>query len=146
MKTNLFLTFSVLLLSLTGCKKDDVSCSCQDPAPCDQMAVVDDDLFANGPDDEFFPQEVRIEGDCLYLRFQYSGGCEEVDYQLLSGTTVAYSLPPQRTIRFSLDDDDPCEALPVVEATFNLRPFRVAGQETVVLNFEGWGESLTYIY
>ncbi len=146
MKTKLLLLVSALAISTWSCGEDETVCSCQDPSPCDQLAKSDNDLYANGPDDQHFINNAVIEDDCLYLTFQYSGGCESIDYELLSNDNILYSAPPKRGIRLALDEDDPCEALPEVEASFNLEPLRLPDTDTVVLELEGWEENLIYVY
>lgn len=146
MKTKSLLLLGALTVSLWSCEENDTVCSCQDPTPCDQLAKSDNGLYENGPADQHFINEAAIEGDCLYLTFQYGGGCESIDYQLLSNDNILYAQPPQRSIRLALDEDDPCEALPQVEASFNLEPLQLENTDTLILKLEGWEEDLAYVY
>jgi len=146
MKKLCFIPLAILLLGSLGCKKTDSDCSCTDPAPCDQMAQVNDALFTNGPDDDHFIREASVEGDCLYLRFQYGGGCGTIDYQLVANSEIVNVLPPQRGVRLALEDNDSCEALLSEIVTFNLKPLRINRTDTVRLSLEGWEENLLYTY
>jgi hypothetical protein len=147
MKKLMYLGLMVLLG--TACEKSDTTCSCNDPAPCDTFAVLDNSIYNDGPDDPYFLREASVEGDCLYLRFQYGGGCEEVDFQLVSAFQLGETAPLTRFVRLALDDDDNCEALITEEVTFNLNPLRVEGDNELRLlirNPEGEDLSVNYTY
>lgn len=146
MKTRLLLLLCTIAVSVWSCEEEDTICSCLDPSPCDELAVSDNDRYANGPSDQHFISNAVIEGDCLYLAFQYSGGCESIEYHLLSNDNIQYSLPPKRSIRLALDEDDPCEALPEVESSFNLETLQLENTDTILLELEGWEEDLLYVY
>ncbi|NBC06767.1 MAG: hypothetical protein GVY26_06190 [Bacteroidetes bacterium] len=142
------LLFFVLIFSLTlSCEKQNTSCSCEDPAPCDALALLDNSAYQNGSDDPYFLREASIEGDCLYLRFQYGGGCKEVDFDLVGAFQLGETAPLTRFVRVALDDDDNCEALITEEVTFNLKPLRVEGEEELrILIGNPAGEDLSVIY
>jgi hypothetical protein len=143
------LPFVLLLCFGFACNKDDTSCSCDDPAPCDAFAVLDNSAYQNGPDDPYFLREASVEGDCLYLRFQYGGGCKEVDFELVSAFQLGETDPLTRFVRLALDDDDNCEALITEEVTFNLKPLRVEGENelrVLLSNPEGEDVPLVYSY
>jgi len=143
---NLFL-FVLLLFAILSCEKQDTSCSCDDPAPCDALALLDNSAYQNGPDDPYFLRAASVEGDCLYLRFQYGGGCKEVDFQLVSAFELGETAPLTRFVRVALDDDDNCEALITEEVTFNLKPLRVEGEEELrILIGNPAGEDLSVVY
>lgn len=145
---NLFLVV-LLLFTALSCEKQDTSCSCDDPAPCDAFAVLDNSAYQDGPDDPYFLREANIEDDCLYLRFQYGGGCREVDFDLVGAFQLGETAPLTRFVRVALDDDDNCEALITEEVTFNLKPLRVEGEEELRIligNPEGEDFSVVYTY
>ena len=103
-------------LLIAGCDKSDTI-----PPPvsdCEDQAIVSADLYQNGPADEYFLQSASIDGNCLKMTVRYGGGCEEVLFQLFDADAIMESLPVQRNIRLSLEDDDHCEALITKDLSF----------------------------
>ena len=142
--------FSYLLILLglffSDCKKDDLVTVDPPVSNCEDIAIIDADQYINGPADEFFWQSASIDGDCLKLVVRYGGGCEEVDFKLYDSSAIMESFPLQRNIRISLDDDDFCEALVTQELSYDLTPLQVEGYSKIILNLQGFDESLTYNY
>jgi len=108
--------------------------------------VVDSDLYQNAPADEFYFQSATIEGNCLKLVVRYAGGCEAVIFQLYDAASILKSLPLQRNIRLSLEDNDFCEALVTEELNYDLTPLQVDGYSEVILNLQGYEGGILYSY
>ena len=143
-------TFSALLILcsiiLSSCNKSD-AVAVDPPLPeCDNSAIVDADLYQNGPADEYFFQSALIDGNCLKMTVRYGGGCEDVVFQLIDSGAIMESFPIQRNIRLSLEDNDNCEALVTQELSFDLTPLQVEGNSKVILNLQGSQDNLTYNY
>ena len=140
---------SILLLCsilLSSCHKTQTAVI-EPPLPeCDTQVIVDADLYQNGPADEFYFQSAVIDGNCLKMVVRYGGGCEDVIFQLIDADAIMESLPIQRNIRLSLEDNDFCEALVTQELNYDLTPLQVEGYSKIILNLQGSPESLTYQY
>ena len=131
---------------LSSCNKSE-NVNIDSPLPeCDNSVVVDSDLYQNAPADEFYFQSATIEGNCLKLMVRYGGGCEAVIFQLYDASSIMKSLPLQRNIRLSLEDNDFCEALVTEELNYDLTPLQVDGYSEVILNLQGYEASLLYSY
>lgn len=91
----------------------------------------------------------RIEGNLMYLVVEYSGGCEEHEFELIGSYAVAKSLPPQRGIQLQHNaNGDNCRALITDTLIANIEVLAAAqtkGSE-IFLNLEGYGKQLKYIY
>lgn len=145
MKLSVFLT--LIVLALSNCSKiPSVTIDPPMPADCDNPVLVDTDLYQNAPSDEFYFQSATIDGNCLKMIVRYGGGCEAVTFQLIDAAAIMESLPVQRNIRLSLEDEDDCEALVTRELYYDLTPLQVVGNSKIILNLLGFPESLTYQY
>jgi hypothetical protein len=145
MKHGVILGGFILLLAAGCCRPPDDD---ELPnGPCQQAAFVDDDLFDNGESGFFTPTEMTVEGDCLSLTFAASGcSGDSWTFELVGSSAIAESLPPQRAIRFLLDDDELCQAVFTRTAEFEIVDLRASGEESVMLNLEGSDLSVLYEY
>ena len=91
----------------------------------------------------------RIEENLMYLIVEYSGGCEEHEFELIGSYNVAKSMPPQRGIQLQHNaNGDNCRALITDTLIANIETLAAApskGSE-IFLNLEGYGKQLKYIY
>ncbi len=136
--------FALMLCLFFACKKDEA------PevrtATCSTPTIVDADLYKDAPDDYFEMLNATIDGDCLFLRIRFGGGCDVLDAKLLDSGDIAESLPVQRTLRLSLTDNDFCKALVTENLTFNLSDIRTPTENKILLNLDRWSEQLEYSY
>jgi len=96
---------------------------------------------------------VKIEGDCLQLTLQFSGGCKEhkVDLALILPECGTPPLPPPTfEIRHNANNDS-CEALITKEYSFDISGIRAQGKNKTdfiltVKNSSGVISSTTYTY
>lgn len=130
----------ISILLLASCDKSELE------KACSLLAIVDNEQFANAPNDPFGFESVTIDGDCLEVTYSYGGGCEEVVMKLIGREGIMKSDPPQRNIRMSLDDIDNCEALITTSRNYDLTPFRESGGNEIILRLDGWDESINYKY
>jgi hypothetical protein len=88
-----------------------------------------------------------IDGDCLTITFGASGcsGSTWVTELFDSGTVDDYT-PLQRYLRMKLTNTELCAAVPVKSVSFDIRPLRVLGKNSVELNLDGWPGTLVYQY
>ena len=147
MQLNFPLIYLLIVFAVFGCKKsDNVVIEPPLPPECDDPVIVDTDLYNTAPADEFQYQSAEIDGNCLKMVVRYGGGCEIVDFQLYDAAAIMESFPIQRNIRLSLEDNDNCKALVTQELMYDLTPLQVEGYSTIILNLQGYSESLTYNY
>lgn len=134
------LAFAACLLCQSCSEADDIR-----RRACEQV-IIDSALFSEVPGDDFDFVDVTVTGDSLEMTVQYGGGCGAICAILLDSGLVAYSNPPQRFVRLSLGDNDPCEALLTEKLTFDLTKLRVSGADKVRLNIRDWPEPVLYEY
>ena len=112
----------------------------------DNTIIVDSALYSNAPNDEFEYSNAEIIGDSLTLTIRYEGGCEEVKLKLIDSEDIMESIPVQRNIRLSLNDNDPCETIITKIISFDLTPIKLSDQNSIKLNLAGWDSQLLYEY
>ncbi len=138
----LFLLFCLLLI-FSNCNNSVDSSQ----NSCEQKIIVDNELYANAPNDSFVFRNVEIYGDCLSITIEYGGGCGKVEIKLIDSGVIAESNPVQRNVRVSFKDEDSCKALITKKVSFDLTPIRVVGDNKVFLNISNWsGGGVIYIY
>ncbi len=111
---------------------------------CEQRAIVDQELYENETSFFLLIEELEIIDDCLRVKYS-SSGCtaESWNLRLIGSQYVAYSYPPQRNIRFVLENNELCEAHFTREMTFDISPFR-SNDEAMLLNVIGTEHQLMY--
>ncbi len=139
----LILFMALLSIGLPSCTKD--GCGCEATA-CRPALVVGEEGFQNFPNDPHFIALARVEGQCLEVVYRYGGGCGTVSTQLLVNEVAAYTEPPTRFLRLSLEDNDLCEALVSDTLQFDLGVLHSGEEGQALLRLEGWEEVIDYSY
>ncbi len=138
---NLFL-LALIPLFLLACADGDEP----DPNGCDLGTVISQELYRNSPSDEATINSLEIEGDCLKINFSASGcNGESWKITLIDSGSILESDPPQRNLRFSLENNELCEAFITRDLTFNIKNLRVEGGR-VQLNLTNSGDQVLYEY
>jgi hypothetical protein len=76
----------------------------------------------------------EIKGDTLVLTVQYSGGCKEHNWELVSNGMYAKSLPPQISVCLKhTNNGDACRELKIQELKFNISKLKNPSGKTVVV-------------
>lgn len=138
---NLILLALIPIL-LLGCTNGD------EPGPngCDLGTVISQELYRKAPSDEATINSLEIEGDCMRINFSASGcSGESWKITLIDSGSILESDPPQRNLRFSLDNNELCEAFITKNLTFNIKNLRVEGGR-VQLNLTNSGDQVLYEY
>lgn len=138
---NLILLALIPIL-LLGCTNGD------EPGPngCDLGTVISQELYREAPSDEATINSLKIEGDCMRINFSASGcSGESWKITLIDSGSILESDPPQRNLRFSLDNNELCEAFITKNLTFNIKNLRVEGGR-VQLNLTNSGDQVLYEY
>lgn len=113
--------------------------------------IIDDSLYQTAPRDPLTLNDVKLQRDFLVFNVSYGGGCEEHIFQLVSSSFME-SYPVQVNILLSHEDnDDPCDMWVTETLIFNVIPLQKSYQNsyneesgTIVMNIEGWNESIKY--
>ncbi|NQU51074.1 MAG: NigD-like N-terminal domain-containing protein [Bacteroidetes bacterium] len=84
--------------------------------------------------DPIFLHEAFVDGDCLYIKLSYSGGCKEhiIDLARMHPWTASSSTVPTFEIRHNANNDL-CEAYFTKELRFNLTALKLEGKSELVL-------------
>ena len=127
---SLFLLSSILLLS--GCEKyntETIVCGFE----CDQKVVVSETQYKNAPNDYLHIYEVEIQGDCLYIKFGSSGCSGDTwNVKLVASEMEYLSIPPQRDVRLSLENNELCEAYFTREMSFDISDLKPKENEIII--------------
>ena len=140
LKTILLAVLTVIFLN---CGDDD---SAGSPLENGSQIRIDEALFTNGPNDNFFLRAATITGNILNLTLDYGGGCGEVYYDLVTGDSFVLTNPVQKNIRLAFDDQDNCEALVGLELSFDLTQLQIPSTNRLIINLDGWDTPIEYNY
>jgi len=91
--------------------------------------------------------DILIEGDCLTLGIADSG-CDGSKWtgRLIDSGATTFSLPPQRFLKFVLDNPEDCEALIQKEFSFDIHDLKLEGVESVILKIENHRTDVVYSF
>lgn len=137
------LTILILLVfTFNSCLKDDE----KDYPFCDQLVLISEKEYLTAPDDHLTIDSLRIDGNCLIINFS-SGGCngDTWELKLIDSGAVMESYPPQRNLRLSLKNEEPCDAWLAREVSFNISALQISGNP-VWLNIKNSGNRILYEY
>ena len=133
--------FISLVLFISGCNDDNGTHTC-----CDQLTIVSEAQFNNAPNDTLTIINAVINDDCLEVEFSASG-CSGDSWvvKLIDSGAIAESLPVQRTLRLSLQNEEACLAVFTQKISFDLIPIRT-NDNSLLINLEGWDDQILYTY
>jgi hypothetical protein len=115
----------IALAALAGCDSGDPCRPPCDPCADDQVIMFDDIGSISIDTDALQVLHADVEGNILYMRVQYGGGCREHEIRLYGSSGFMESLPIQAALFLSHDaNDDPCDALIFRDLSFDLIPLR----------------------
>ncbi len=105
---------------------------------CDKDVIISQTEFQNAPNDLYEILDVEIIEGCLKIKFRASG-CDGNNWivNLIDAEIVAESLPEQRTLRLSLENNEDCQAVIEKEISFNIENLQINGSRRVSLNVSG---------
>lgn len=139
----MLLVISIFGLMQSGCD-DYIETDCF--TACSQQVIIDAAEYQNAPDDALDIVNVRLEGDCLVIRFE-SGGCDGNSWgiKLIDSEAIMESYPPQRNLRLSLNNPELCIAVVAKEVAFNVSNLRL-DYDKIKLNITNSGDQILYEY
>jgi hypothetical protein len=96
--------------------------------------------------DSFTEFTGSLAGDCLHLKYSYSGGCEEHDIDVYWSGDWAETVPPVTHLYVSHNaKGDACKAIESGLSSFDLTPLRYQGLGQVVVDVHAPGMPLVRI-
>ena len=138
--------FVIVLMCFTNTQCDDNNNDVV-ALECDQQVIVDEDYYSNLESENFSFILIEVQQGCLSIVLSASGcNGNSWEYKLVDSGNIAESLPEQRYLKFELINNEACLAVFNKNVTFNLEPVRVEGSNEIVLNIEGYPDSITYTY
>jgi len=137
------LLMSTIGLLITAC---DVDTEGECWSACCQQVIINSDEYQNAPNDALEIVNVELEGDCLSIRFE-SSGCDGNSWgiKLIDSEAIMKSYPPQRNLRLSLKNEEPCDAIVTKEIAFNVSNLRLE-YDKIILNITNSGDQVLYEY
>ena len=142
-RNKLSLVITILSFWISACD-DHAESDCF--SACSLSVIISAEEYQNAPDDGLEILSVHIEGDCLIIQFE-SGGCDGNSWEvkLIDSEEVMESYPPQRNLRLSLKNEEPCDAVVAKEIAFNVRSLRL-DYDKIKLNITNSGDQVLYEY
>lgn len=120
----------------------------EDPrSNCDAEIVVSENKFNNAVEQYGSIISAEINGDCLTIEYGASG-CDGSTWEtaLYDAGVVMESFPVQRNIRFSVINNEDCDAYFTKQVSFDLRTIQVTSEGEVRLNLDNFADQLSYVY
>lgn len=124
-----------------------LSCSKDDDIPLAETAVlIDLDAYNTAQTENLNINSIRLNGDFLIITFSASGcSGESWKVKLIDSGKVEESLPPQRSLVLSLENNEGCEAYITRELAFDISALRVSTNK-VWFNFKNFDKGILYEY
>ena len=112
---------------------------------CDKNVIINAAEFENAPKHHISVVGMKIEGNCLNIKFSASGcSGNSCIVRLIDSGNIAYSdaavyppPPPKRTLRLSLDNKEDCDAVFIKEMSFNIEDLMIQGWNKILLDVSG---------
>ena len=138
-KLSLLLILGILI---TSCNTDDSDTS----ITCDFTPLISSEEYVNAPSDQLTINSTEITENCLKINFS-AGGCngDTWELKLIDSEAIAESIPPQRTLRLSLKNEEVCLAFITKELSFDISNLQVEGNQ-VLLNITNSDNEILYEY
>lgn len=99
--------------------------------------------------DPFEIDEVRVEGNTLFLSVHYGGGCREHQFKMIGSPVVMKTLPAKRAIQLVHDNaDDACKSIvnEVLEVDLKTLAVDQTPGSTVMLLLKGWEGEISFTF
>jgi len=144
MKNFLLLLVITILAACQNCEDDDGSTTLVD---CDLNTIVSSLAYQNSTSDPVAISFNAITEDCLALDYTASG-CDGSSWEveLVASEDILEANPPQRNLKFILNNQELCTAVIQKEMTFDITNLQVANNNSVLLNIDEITEPILYEY
>lgn len=119
----------------------------EDPIECDFSAEINGESYLNADSDPLTLSNIEIIGDCLSATFTGTG-CDGLNWsiRLFDSNEILESFPVQRNLRFTLDENEDCDAVISRDLSFNLDTLQIGDTGTIILNILNFDIPITYEY
>lgn len=142
--TKLIVVGVVFFSLLVSCDEEEDICNCY--LPCGDAVIVNANLYGQDPSSMFSVIEAEITGDCLFLTVS-SSGCDGNNWGAdLFSTEPQVASVVTADVRMDLINQEACLAVISKDFMFDLQLLQVAGENSVLINLDGWDETLVYNY
>ena len=130
----------VYVENLSNCERCNTS-------KCGPDVIINKTEYENAPDYQVVIEEMKMEGNCLKIRFSASG-CDGNSWvvKLIDSESIEKSLPIQRTLRLSLDNQEVCEAWITKEVFFNIEGLQIHDYTDKSVYLKVSGKGILYKY
>jgi hypothetical protein len=145
MRLVLFLVL-VAGLGISGCSNELLITEVPFPG-CNSVQLFLEDRVRSFASDNITNISIEVGDDCLIISFE-APRCEDNEWALamVASTEIGETNPPERSVRFLLDNSRGCLDVEQGVSQFDLTPLRVEGDTIVTLNVLGTGQTVTYQY
>ncbi|MFT6814917.1 MAG: hypothetical protein ACJAZ3_000813 [Sphingobacteriales bacterium] len=132
-----------LVFTFSNCKNKDIDKSV---ISCGAETIVDADDYISAATDQVVINNLSIDGDCLKIYYGASG-CNGDSWivKLIDSEEIIDSDTLQRNLKFSLLNNEICQAYFTKEITFDISNLQVDGGK-VMLNIFDRGDEILYEY
>ena len=92
---------------------------------------------------------VTISGNIMSIDVNYSGGCEEHNFQLIGSENIAKSLPPIRSVKLVHNaNGDACRKLEERTLVFDISDltYKQEAGSVIYLTLDGWKDRIEYTF
>ena len=102
---------------------------------CDQQTIINATEYATATTDAVSIQSLEIVENCLSITLS-SGGCDGNSWQvrLVDSGSIAESLPPQRSLKLLLENQEVCLAYITKTISFDIQELEAEGEVSMLLN------------
>jgi hypothetical protein len=140
------LIISILLVGFFSCNNDDDNGN-TNAENCDFDILINADLYENAPNDQLSIIDLEINGNCLQITFSASGcNGNTWEVKLIDSEQIMESLPVQRNLRLSLENNEDCTAVPTKTLTFDISELQILDDNQINLNITNSGDQILYEY
>ncbi len=146
MKPVIFIILSCLVISSVSCKRSAINIP-DDDTPCGPAVIINNEAYNGTETNPNIIKNVTLSGNCLTVTVTASGcSGESWVVKLIDAGAIAKSLPPQRSLKISLDNKELCLAVFTRSYSFDISALKVNGYNKLTLNIDGYKQALTYSY
>lgn len=135
--------FVSLILGTVACSKDF---SDKNLNSCDALTLINKDKYNSVSTADVKIEKVEILDQCLEITYS-AGGCSGDSWlvSLIDSGEILESLPPQRNLKFSIVNNEPCKALIRKTTAFNISNLQL-NEGSVYLNIKNSDHRVLYEY
>lgn len=109
--------------------------------------IIDGNLYSNTTTNNYTITTVSIIENLLKIRIR-SSGCSGDSWKatLIDANQILESLPGQRLLKLSLENNEECDAIFERNFVFDLTPLQIIDASQLILNLSKWNTPLNYTY